>query len=170
MKGNRRLGLWLLAGLVLFLLFSALQGPGPGPQQGEQLSYSEFHANVEAGSVSEVTIRGQEATGALRDGRPFRTVIPQGADVVPSLIERGVRVSATPPPQPSLLSSLFISAFPVLLLIAVWIYFMRRMQGGGPGGGIMGFGKSRARMLAQDHRRVTFDDVAGIDEAKQELE
>ncbi|TVR83490.1 MAG: ATP-dependent metallopeptidase FtsH/Yme1/Tma family protein [Rhodospirillales bacterium] len=169
MKGNRRLGLWLLAGLVLFLLFSAVQGPSPGAQ-GQELSYSEFVANVEAGGVSDVSIRGQEATGTLRDGQTFTTVIPEGADVVPTLVERGVRVSASPPPQPSLLSSLFISAFPVLLLIAVWIYFMRRMQGGGPGGGIMGFGKSRARMLAQDHRRVTFDEVAGIDEAKQELE
>src|SRR5512134_1589644 len=168
MNLNRNLGLWLLAGLVLFLTFSAMQGPSER-RADQQLSFSDFIAAVQAGEVSEALVRGQEVSGVLRDGQAYSTYVPRGANLVPQLAEHGVRISALPPQQPSLLMSLFISAFPVLLLIGVWIYFMRRMQGGGSGG-LMGFGKSRARMLTQDSRRVTFDDVAGIDEAKQELE
>jgi cell division protease FtsH len=168
MNLNRNLGLWLLAGLVLFLTFSAMQGPSER-RADQQLSFSDFIAAVQAGEVSEAVVRGQEVSGVLRDGQAYSTYVPRGANLVPQLAEHGVRISALPPPQPSLLMSLFVSAFPVLLLIGVWIYFMRRMQGGSSGG-LMGFGKSRARMLTQDSRRVTFDDVAGIDEAKQELE
>ncbi len=168
MKANRNLGLWLVAGLVLFFLFSAMQGPAQRAPD-RQLSFSDFMTAVRGGDVAEAVIRGQEVSGTLRDGQAYSTYSPRGANLVPQLSEHGVRISAVPPQQPSLLMSLFISAFPVLLLIGVWIYFMRRMQGGGSGG-LMGFGKSRARMLTQDSRRVTFDDVAGIDEAKQELE
>jgi len=116
-----------------------------------------------------VTIRGQDIVGKYDDGTEFRTFAPANADIVEPLTTNSVRVTAAPEPKPGLLASLLISAFPILLLIGVWIYFMRRMQGGGPGG-VMGFGKSKARMLNQDNRRVTFEDVAGIDEAKQELE
>jgi cell division protease FtsH len=168
MKLNRNLGLWLLGGLVLFLLFNAIQGPSEQAAD-RQLSFSDFIAAVQAGDVSDAVVRGQEVSGTLRDGQAYSTYVPRGANLVPQLTEHGVRISAMPPQTPSLLMSLFISAFPIILLIGVWIYFMRRMQGGGSGG-LMGFGKSRARMLTQDSRRVTFDDVAGIDEAKQELE
>jgi cell division protease FtsH len=168
MKLNRNLGLWLLGGLVLFLLFSAIQGPSERTPD-RQLSFSDFIAAVQAGDVADAVVRGQEVSGTLRDGQAYTTYVPRGANLVPQLAEHDVRISAMPPQAPSLLMSLFISAFPVILLIGVWIYFMRRMQGGGSGG-LMGFGKSRARMLTQDSRRVTFDDVAGIDEAKQELE
>jgi cell division protease FtsH len=168
MKVNRNLGLWLLGGLVLFLLFSAIQGPAERTPD-RQLSFSDFIAAVQAGDVSDAVVRGQEVSGTLRDGQAYSTYVPRNANLVSQLTEHGVRLSAVPPQPPSLLMSLFISAFPVILLIGVWIYFMRRMQGGGSGG-LMGFGKSRARMLTQDSRRVTFDDVAGIDEAKQELE
>ena len=167
MKNNRGLALWVIIGFVVLLLFTQLQSPAP---QGGQsaLAYSDFISSVNDGQVSSVTIRGQEISGRYDDGQSFTTFAPEGADVVATLRQQGVRIQAEPPPQPSMLWSLFISAFPALLLIAVWIYFMRRMQGGP--GGVLGFGKSRARMLTQDTRRLTFADVAGIDEAKQELE
>ena len=167
MKAGGNLGLWIVIGLVVILLFSALQGTG-GRSTGNQMSYSEFLSQVSGGDVTEVTIRGQEIAGTTTDGHTFHTYAPEGADVVGPLTKSGVKIIAAPPAQPSFLVSLLISTFPVLLLIGVWIYFMRRMQGGG--GGVMGFGKSRARLLNQDMRRVTFEDVAGIDEAKQELE
>ncbi|HRK96177.1 MAG TPA: ATP-dependent zinc metalloprotease FtsH, partial [Rhodospirillales bacterium] len=167
MKNNRGLALWVIIGFVVLLLFTQLQPAGQQATQ-TQLPYSDFIASVNDGRVSSVTIRGQEISGRFEEGQVFRTFAPEGTDVVATLRERGVRIVAEPPPQPSMLWSLFISAFPALLLIGVWIYFMRRMQGGP--GGVLGFGKSRARLLTQDTRRLTFADVAGIDEAKQELE
>ncbi|MFO1128293.1 MAG: ATP-dependent zinc metalloprotease FtsH [Rhodospirillales bacterium] len=159
--------LWIVIGLMLVGLFSQVQDQG-GRAPDSQLAYSDFLGNVEAGQVKSVTIRGQEIVGTMQDGHSFRSYAPEGASVVAPLVAKGVRVQAAPPQQPSFLLSLLISSFPVLLLIGVWIYFMRRMQGGP--GGVLGFGKSRARMMQQDQRRVTFADVAGIDEAKQELE
>ncbi len=167
MKNNRGLALWVIVGFGVLLLFTQLQPAAPQTGQSH-LAYSDFIAGVNDGRISSVTIRGQEITGRYEDGQVFRTYAPDGADVVAPLRAKDVRIQAEPPPQPSMLWSLFISAFPALLLIGVWIYFMRRMQGGP--GGVLGFGKSRAKMLTQDTRRLTFADVAGIDEAKQELE
>ena len=164
-KGNAIL--WILIGIVLITLFSQAQGP-TNRQSEPQLAFSDFLASIEAGQVKSVVIRGQEIAGTFQDGHPFRTFAPEGADVVTPLSDKDVRIKAAPPPEPGILMSLFISSFPVLLLVGVWIYFMRRMQGGP--GGVLGFGKSRARMLQQDQRRVTFADVAGIEEAKQELQ
>ncbi len=164
-KGN--VILWIAIGLVVVALFSQMQGSGGRPPDN-QLAYSDFLASVDSGQVKSATIRGQEVVGTLQDGLSFRTFAPEGADVVGPLLNKGVRIQASPPQQPSFLMSLLISSFPVLLLIGVWVYFMRRMQGGP--GGVLGFGKSRARLLQQDQRRVTFTDVAGIDEAKLELE
>ncbi|MGZ9272800.1 MAG: ATP-dependent metallopeptidase FtsH/Yme1/Tma family protein, partial [Candidatus Binatia bacterium] len=165
---NRNIALWFMAGLLLLFMFSSLQGPRETAHS--QIPFSDFLAEVETGQVEEVTLRGSEVIGTYEDGRAFRTYAPEGADIVAPLTENKVGIKVDPPSEPSLIWSLLISAFPILLLIAVWIYFMRRMQGGAGGGGIMGVGKSRARMLTQDSRRVTFEDVAGIDEAKQELE
>jgi cell division protease FtsH len=165
---NRNIALWFMAGLLLLFLFSTMQEPRETAQT--QVPFSDFLAEVEAGQVEAVTLRGAEVIGTYADGRTFRTYTPEGADIVAPLTRNNVGIMVDPPREPSLMWSLLVSAFPILLLIGVWIYFMRRMQGGAGGGGIMGVGKSRARMLTQDSRRVTFEDVAGIDEAKQELE
>ncbi len=167
MKNNRNLALWAIIGFVVLMLFTQMQ---PSGQQAisNQVAYSDFISSVNDGRVTSATIRGQEITGRFEDGQAFKTYAPEGADVVAPLREKGVRIIAEPPAEPSMLWSLFISAFPAILLIGVWIYFMRRMQGGP--GGVMGFGKSRAKLLTQDTRPITFSDVAGIDEAKQELE
>ena len=159
--------LWILVGIVVIGLFSQARPPVDRASDS-QMAYSDFLASVDQGQIKSVNIRGQEILGTTQDGHAFRTYAPEGADVVSPLEDKGVRIQASPPPQPSFMMSLLISSFPVLLLIGVWIYFMRRMQGGP--GGVLGFGKSRARLMQQDQRRVTFADVAGIDEAKQELE
>ena len=124
---------------------------------------------MEAGEVRDVTIQGGQITGYLTSGQRFSTFIPPETDIVPKLLERGVIVSAKPEEEevPTLFGIL-ISWFPMLLLIGVWIFFMRQMQGNS--GKAMGFGKSKARLLTERQGRVTFEDVAGIDEAKQELE
>ena len=165
---NRNISLWFIAVLVLLFLFSFLQGPRE-PERAA-ISFSSFLEEVEAGTVEEVTLRGFEIIGTYGDGRTFRTFAPEGANLVEPLTRNKVGIVVEPPREPSMMWSLLVSAFPILLLIGVWVYFMRRMQGGPGGGGLMGVGKSRARMLSQDSRRVTFQDVAGIDEAKQELE
>ncbi len=153
--------------LLLFALFNLFQGTATrGPQP--PLAYSEFINQVEGGNVQEVTIQGQEIAGQFRDGSEFQTFAPEDPGLVERLRANGVGIAAAPPDETSPLLSILISWFPMLLLIGVWIFFMRQMQSGG--GKAMGFGKSKARMLTEKVGRVTFDDVAGIDEAKQELE
>ena len=164
---NNGLWLWLASGLLFLALAMSMQS-SPSSRY-EQVAFSDFLGYVETGRVADVTIQGQEISGRYEDGSLFQSYIPAGADVIETLRANDVRVDAVPEPQPSFLTSLLISAFPILLLIGVWIYFMRRMQGGGPGG-IMGFARSKARMLSPDQQQVTFADVAGIDEAKNELE
>ena len=167
MNFSRNAALWIIIVLVLFALFNLFQGTATrGPQQ--QLAFSDFIDQVEAGQVNEVTIQGQQVTGQFRDGRQFQTFSPLDANLVPQLRANGVRITAAPEEEVNPLLSILISWFPMLLLIGVWIFFMRQMQSGG--GKAMGFGKSRARLLTEKVGRVTFDDVAGIDEAKSELQ
>ena len=165
---SRNLILWIVIGVLLVGLFQLFQGSAPR-QNGAQLAYSDFLADVDAGRVKDVTIQGQQITGHLDNGRQFQTFAPEDPNLVDRLVERGVAVNAAPADEGGTsLFSIFISWFPFLILIAVYIFFMRQMQGGG--GRAMGFGKSRARLLTERHGRVTFDDVAGIDEAKEELQ
>ena len=167
MNFSRNAALWIIIVLLLFALFNLFQGStSRGPQQ--QLAFSDFIDQVEGGQILEVTIQGQQITGQFRDGRQFQTYAPDNANLVPDLRAGGVRINAAPVEEVNPLLSILISWFPMLLLIGVWIFFMRQMQSGG--GKAMGFGKSRARLLTEKVGRVTFDDVAGIDEAKTELE
>ncbi len=165
---TKNLALWVIIGLLLIALFNLFQNPsGRSPQAS--LSYSDFLGEVDAGRIEDVTIQGKTINGHFTDGRAFSTYAPEDQNLVPSLRQRGVTITAAPldDSMPSLLGVL-VSWFPMLLLIGVWIFFMRQMQSGG--GKAMGFGKSRARLLTEKHGRVTFNDVAGIDEAKEELE
>ncbi len=160
--------LWVFIGLLLIVLFNLFQGAGQQDQK-EGIPYSDFVSSVESGNISDVTIKGPNISGHFKGGAAFTTYAPNDPQLVSRLTERGVAVTAAPMDDgvPTFLSIL-ISWFPMLLLIGVWIFFMRQMQGGG--GKAMGFGKSKAKLLTEKHGRVTFEDVAGIDEAKQELE
>jgi cell division protease FtsH len=165
---GKNLALWIIIGLLLVALFNLFQSSSTRTPQAS-VPFSDFLQEVDRGQVADVTIKGNQISGHFTDGRSFSTYSPPDADVVNRLTERNVRISAMPDDSnvPSLFSVL-LSWFPMLLLIGVWIFFMRQMQSGG--GKAMGFGKSRARLLTEKVGRVTFDDVAGIDEAKQELE
>ena len=168
MNFSRNMALWLVIALLVFALFNLFQGTA---QRGQELplAFSDFLTSIEAGDIRDVTLQGSGITGHYRDGRNFSTYAPDNANLVPILTKYGVRISALPYDDDSpTLFSILISWFPMLLLIGVWIFFMRQMQSGG--GKAMGFGKSKARLLTENSNRVTFEDVAGIDEAKQELE
>ncbi|MEQ8395418.1 ATP-dependent zinc metalloprotease FtsH [Thalassobaculum sp.] len=165
---GKNLALWIIIGVLLVALFNLFQGSTPRTSQ-YSLPYSDFLSEVESGRVNQVTIQGNTINGHFSDGRGFSTYAPQDSDLVNRLSKSGVRISAAPPEEGmSGVLGILISWFPMLLFIGVWIFFMRQMQGGG--GKAMGFGKSRARLLTEKTGRVTFDDVAGIDEAKTELE
>jgi cell division protease FtsH len=165
---GKNLALWIVIGLLLVALFNLFQtSSNRGPQS--TLAFSDFVTDVGRGQVTDVTIQGNNITGHFSDGRAFTTYSPSDPGLVNRLMDKGVRITAAPLDEnvPSLFGIL-VSWFPMLLLIGVWIFFMRQMQGGG--GRAMGFGKSRARLLTEKVGRITFEDVAGIDEAKQELE
>jgi cell division protease FtsH len=165
---NRNLVLWVIILVLIVALYNLFQASTSIPQSRE-ISFTEFMASVEGNEVNSVTIQGNNITGKTRDGTPFQTYAPEDPSLVPSLRANGVDIKAVPRSDgETTLLSILISWFPMLLLIGVWIFFMRQMQGGG--GKAMGFGKSKAKLLTEKQGRVTFDDVAGIDEAKQELE
>ncbi len=164
---GRNLALWVIIALLVVALFNLFQGPTMR-EGGSQVAYSDFLNDVQNGQVTDVAIQGHTIKGHYRDGRGFSTYAPSDPGLVGRLTERGVRVQALPPEENSTLVQILISWFPMLLLIGVWIFFMRQMQSGG--GKAMGFGKSKARLLTERHGRITFEDVAGIEEAKTELE
>jgi cell division protease FtsH len=166
---GRNLALWVIVALLLVALFNLFQPSGTAQRGAQQIAYSDFLNDVGAGNVRDVVIQGRTVSGQLSDGRNFQTYTPEDPALVSRLTEKGVRVVARP--EESDVNPLFqilLSWFPMLLLIGVWVFFMRQMQGGG--GRAMGFGKSKAKLLTEKQGRVTFDDVAGIDEAKGELE
>ena len=167
MMNLRNIVLWLFIALIVFGLFNLFSNTS-GDRNSVDLTYSQFLDEVEAGSIKDVIIRGNNINGAFEDGRSFKTYAANDPTLVDRLNDRGVNISAAPLDDgyPSLLGVL-ISWFPMLLLIGVWIFFMRQMQGGR--GGAMGFGRSKAKLLTENKNKVTFNDVAGIDEAKEEL-
>ena len=163
----KNLSMWLVIGLTMILLFNLFSKPHG--QQADALTYSEFWSSVETGAIRDVRIQGERLSGSGADGRPFVTVAPNDAELIPMLRQSGVDISVTPPQPTPWYLSVFISWFPMLLLIGVWIFFMRQMQMGGKGGPLS-FGKTKARLLEEGAVKVTFKNVAGIDEAKEELE
>ena len=150
---------------MMILLFNLFNKPKPVQ---ERLNYSDFITAVDAGKVKSVVIAGNDVLGKYTDGKDFRTYRPTDASISESLIEKKVEVSAKPEEEKFSWFSIFISWFPLILLVGVWIFFMRQMQAGG--GKAMSFGKSRAKLLTESSVKITFVDVAGIEEAKEELE
>ncbi len=166
---GRNIAIWLIIGAALMALFNMFQN-SETTQSSSKIAYTDFIAQAKSGGITDVLIEGNNLKGRTRENSTVVSYKPDGADVVATLEGSDVRIDARPDESnmPGFLSVL-ISWFPMLLFIGVWIFFMRQMQGGGRGGA-MGFGKSRAKMLTEHHGRVTFEDVAGIDEAKTELE
>ncbi len=160
--------LWVVIAVILMSVFNNLGGQR---YAGVDVPYSEFMTQVESGQVQAVTLEGREITGVSTSGTAFKTYSPEtdNTAMIGVLLDSNVAISAKAPEKTGLLMQMFISWAPFLVLIGVWIFFMRQMQGGGGGRGAMSFGKSKARMLGEDQVKVTFADVAGVDEAKEEV-
>ncbi|WP_446012040.1 ATP-dependent zinc metalloprotease FtsH [Candidatus Electrothrix sp.] len=165
---TKNMSMWVVIGLTAILLVNLFNQK---PESRLPMTYSQFWTSVENGNIRKVTIQGDKVLGFSSDGQPFTTVTPDDTDLIPMLRKSGVDISVKEPDQESLWVSIFISWFPMLLLIGVWVFFMRQMQMGGKGGGgALGFGRTRAKLQDEGEVKITFKDVAGIDEAKNELE
>ncbi|MBU3823368.1 MAG: ATP-dependent zinc metalloprotease FtsH [Candidatus Oceanisphaera merdipullorum] len=163
----KNLILWLVIAVVLMSVFQSFS---PSEPSGRQLDYTTFVQEVSQGQIREVRMDGRTVQGVKRSGDRFTTILPaQDPQLLNDLLNNNVRVVGEKPEEPSLLTSIFISWFPMLLLIGVWVFFMRQMQGGGGGKGAMSFGKSKARLMGEDQIKTTFADVAGCDEAKEDV-
>ena len=164
----KNLILWVVIAVVLLSIF---QNFGDRTSSGQQLIYSDFLTQVKQGQVREVLIEGQNITGKLISGTVFTTYSPEtdNSAMIGDLDRANVAIIGKPPEQPSLLTHIFVSWFPFIVLIGLWIFFMRQMQGGGGGRGAMSFGKSKARLLGEDQIKISFNDVAGVEEAKEEV-
>ena len=162
----RNLVLWIVIALVLMLVF---QNFTPRHGASRALDYSDFISEVKSGRVAKATLDGQAIEVEMHDGSRLFSYSPESDNgpLIGLLLENNVRIEAQPPDRQGLLMQIFISWFPFLLLIAVWVYLMRQMQGGAGGRGALSFGKSRARLLGEDQVRVTFNDVAGVDEPRK---
>ena len=162
---QKNIALWLVISLVFVMIYHLFNQPKTAQTE---VIYSDFLSYVDKAQVTEVTIQGDNITGRLNTGKAFKTYAPKDAGVIPLLKERGVRISAKPLDDSPWYMTVLVSWLPMLLLIGVWIFFMRQMQGGG--GKAMAFGKSRARLVTDKTKKVTFADVAGVEEAKAELQ
>jgi cell division protease FtsH len=161
---------WAIIAIVLVSIFNHYASVGTEP---DSLSYSEFLSKVRNGQLAQVHIQSNDAgnniTGSSVDGKEFQTFGPPDPKLIDDLVENKVEITAEPPAERSVFVDLILGVAPILLLIGVWVYFMRQMQGGGAGRGAMSFGKSRAKLQGEDQVKVTFEDVAGIEEAKEEV-
>lgn len=162
----KNLSLWLVIGLLLVMLFNLFNQP---QARDQHIPFSDFMNHLDQGKVTDVTVQGRTLIGILSDGGTFTTYTPEDPDLMRLIREKKVNINARPPEETPVLLTILISWFPMLLLIGVWVFFMRQMQGGG-GRGPMSFGKSKARMQTDKQNKVTFSDVAGIEEAKEELQ
>jgi cell division protease FtsH len=158
--------MWIAIGLIMMTIFNQFSGSS---RFENKLVYSQFMAEVKAGNIAKVEIDDNNLTGITADGKRFSTYAPTDPWLVSDLLKNNVVVDAKPKEQQSLLMSIFISWFPMILLVGVWIFFMKQMQGGAKGGGPFSFGKSKARQLDQTNNKTTFADVAGCDESKEEV-
>ncbi|MCR4282881.1 MAG: ATP-dependent metallopeptidase FtsH/Yme1/Tma family protein, partial [Bauldia sp.] len=164
----RNFALWVIIGLVLIALFNLFQNTGQRTV-GHDISYSQFISEVEQGRIRNVVIAGPQIAGTYSDNTTFQTFAPDDPDLIKRLEDRGVQIAAKPATEGGQsLVGMLVSWFPMFLILAVWIFFMRQMQSGS--GRAMGFGKSKAKLLTERHGRVTFEDVAGVDEAKDDLQ
>jgi len=163
----KNLVLWLIIAAVLLMVF---QNFSP-TTTGQQVNYSQFVEMVQQGQVRQVTIDGLQVQGTRGDGSQFQTVRPQVSDnkLMDDLLANNVEVIGKEPERQSLWTQLLVAAFPILIIIALFVFFMRQMQGGGGGKGPMSFGKSKARLMSEDQIKTTFADVAGVDEAKEDV-
>ncbi len=166
-KLYKNIAMWLIIVATVILMFNLLSYNNK-PGMSNMIVFSDFISSVDSGNVNEITISGNSITGKFSDGRSFTTYTPNDPTLVDRLRLKGVRITAEPVMDSPSWGTIFVSWFPMLLLIGVWIFFMRQMQGGG--GKAMSFGKSKAKLLTEDQTKVTFKDVAGIDEAKQDVE
>jgi cell division protease FtsH len=164
--GFKNIVIWLVIGLLMMALYNVFQTSSENRGINE-ISYTTLISEVSGGNVRDVLISGDEITGTFNDGTKFHSFSPDDPQLIERLNDQGVNINAEPIKQ-SALFSIFISWFPMLLLIAVWVFFLRQMQSGGKGA--MGFGKSKAKLLNEKKGKITFNDVAGIDEAKEDLE
>ncbi|MGZ3597095.1 MAG: ATP-dependent zinc metalloprotease FtsH [Syntrophales bacterium] len=162
---QKNIALWLFISLVFVLLYHLFNQPKSAQ---ENIIYSDFVSYAEKGQIVEVTIQGESISGKLNSGKNFKTYAPKDAGLIQILKDKGVRIASKPAEESPWYMNVLISWVPMLLLIGVWIFFMRQMQAGG--GKAMAFGKSKARLVTDKSKKVTFADVAGIDEAKAELE
>lgn len=158
--------IWLAIAFVLVSVFNQFNLTSPSPS-GRNVEYSKFLEEVKNGKVNRVVMEGRTLLGTLNDGKQISTYAPPDLWLVSDLLKNNVQFEARPEKEESFLTNLFVSWFPMILLIGVWVYFMQKMQGGR--GGIFSFGRSKAKMTPEDQNRVTFKDVAGCDEAKEEL-
>ncbi len=165
----RNILMWAGILLALVLMVQLFQGPSQERGSSEEIAYSEFLRKVDEGQVKEAAISGRQITGKLSNDQLFRTYNPGDMQLIERLRAQNVKFDAVPEERASLLQQVIVGALPFLIMIGIWIFFMRQMQNG-QGRGAMGFGKSRAKLLTEKHGRVTFDDVAGIDEAREELQ
>ncbi len=162
----KNLILWVIIAVVLMTVFNNFT---TSKAQVEVMTYSEFINEVKSGQVKNVTITGRTIEGVTNSGQTFTTHSPGDSGLVGDLLNNNVEIVASPPEKPSILMSILINWFPLFILIGLWVFFMRQMQGGGGGRGAMSFGKSKARLLNEDQIKVTFKDVAGVEEAKDEV-
>jgi cell division protease FtsH len=163
----KNLIIWLMVAFALIAVFNNIT---PNGKVAGSENYTQFVKDVREGQIREVRISGNQIKGEKHDGTAFETLIPiYDKDLLNDLLENNVRIVGVPPEEPSMLANILVSWFPMLLLIGVWIFFMRQMQGGG-GKGAMSFGKSKARLMGEDQIKTTFKDVAGCDEAKEEVQ
>ena len=164
-QSSKHIALWLVLALIILAVFSVFN-----KQHGREpeIVFSEFMTAVDRGDVQKVTIQGHNIQGEYKNGERFRTFAPNDPELVKSLREKKVKIAAKPEEDSPWYMVLLLNWFPMLLLIGVWIFFMRQMQVGG--GKAMSFGKSRAKLLTENQHRITFSDVAGVEEAKDDLQ